>query len=83
MEGSGDNIILLLLGELDEVNCITGYTDSKLRIILRVLLSVKKSVSCEYVNVQMMSSLCCISVQKTDKVVDLLCICCHSKKLLS
>ena len=32
MEGSGDDFILLLFGELDEVYSVTGYTDSKLWI---------------------------------------------------
>ena len=79
MECSGDNVVLLLLSKLDEVYCISGNTDSELRIVLRVLLSIEKSITCEYVNVEVVAALNCITVKKTYQVFDLLFICCHSK----
>ena len=51
MEGSCNNVVLLLFCKLDEVYGITGNADCKLRILLGVLLSVKKSVAVKYVNV--------------------------------
>ena len=39
----------------------------------------KKLFGCEYVNVQVVTALGCVTVEKTYKVIDLLCICCHSK----
>ena len=62
MECSGDNVVLLLLGKLDEVYCISGNTDSELRIVLGVLLSIEKSITCEYVNVEVVAALNCITV---------------------
>ena len=72
VECSGDNVVLLLLGKLDEVYCISGNTDSELRIVLGVLLSIEKSITCEYVNVEVVAALNCITVKKTYQVFDLL-----------
>ena len=41
MEGTGNNVSLLLGSELDKVHCISGYTDRKLRIVLGMLLSIQ------------------------------------------
>ena len=79
VECSCDNVVLLLLGKLDEVYSVSGYTDSKLRIVLGMLLSIEKCISCEHVNVEVVTSLDCITVKKTYEIVYLLCICCHSK----
>ena len=44
MESSGDNIILLFLGQLDEVNCIAADTDGQLRILFRMLLRIQQEI---------------------------------------
>ena len=44
--------------------CISGNTDSELRIVLGVLLSIEKSITCEYVNVEVVAALNCITVKK-------------------
>jgi len=83
VEGSADNVCLLLRRKLDEVNCISGYTDSQLRIVLGMLLSIKKSISVENVDIQMMSALDCISVEKRNEIINLCCVsCCHNEYLL-
>ena len=45
VHGSCDYLILLYLCQLDEVYGISGYTDGKLRIFLRVCLCVQKGLS--------------------------------------
>ena len=45
VEGTGDNILLLLGSKLDEVYCITGHADGQLRIVLRMFLSIPKHIS--------------------------------------
>ena len=57
MECSGNNVVLLLLGELDEVYGIAGNPDSKLRIVLGMLLGIEESVPVEYVYVEVMTTL--------------------------
>ena len=57
VESSGDNIILLLGSQLDEVYRITGYADCQLRVFLRMLLSVQQHISVQNVYVQMMAAL--------------------------
>lgn len=83
MECSGDNVILLFLGQLNEVYSITGNTDSQLRIVLGVLLSVQKSILSEHVYVEVMTALCGIAIEKSNQVIYLLCInICHNNILL-
>ena len=48
MESSAYNLILLLLGELNKVYCVAGYTDGKLWIFLRMLLCIYKSLPVKY-----------------------------------
>ena len=62
MERSGDNIILLFLGQLDEVYCIAAYTDGQLRILFRMLLSVQQGFSIQYVYVQVVTAFFSIAV---------------------
>jgi len=57
MEGTRDNISLLLGSELYEVNGIAGNPDGKLRIILGMLLCIYQDISVKYVNIEMMSAL--------------------------
>ena len=63
MEGTGDDVSLLLGSELDEVDGISGYTDGQLRIVLGMLLSVQQHIPVQHVHVQMMAALCRIAIQ--------------------
>ena len=78
MEGSGDNLILLLLGELDEVYSISGNTDSELRIFFGMSLSVKKRLTGENVYVEVMATLLYIAVKESYEIIYLILCCCHS-----
>jgi hypothetical protein len=68
MEGSGNNLVLLSLGKLYEVYCISRNSYGKLRIKLRVLLRIEKKLSVKYVYVKVEAALLCISVKESDKV---------------
>ncbi len=82
VEGSGDNIILLLFCELDEVYGIAGNSDSELRIVLGMSLSIEKCFSVEYINIEVVAALNGITVEKSHEIIYLLCICCHCYLLL-
>lgn len=75
MESTADYIGLLLGRKLDEVYGIAAHADGQLGIVLRMLLCVQQSVSVEYVYIQMMAALGCISVQKVYEIVYLCCVC--------
>ena len=61
MAGSGDNIQLLLAGQVDEFNRITGYTDCEVCILLflRMLHSIDQFLCAEYIHIQVMCALTC------------------------
>ena len=40
VEGTGDNVSLLLRGQFDEVHGIAGHADCQLGIVLRMLLRI-------------------------------------------
>ena len=40
MAGSCDNIILLLLGQADKLNSITGYTDGEVSVLRLLRMSL-------------------------------------------
>ena len=63
MESSAYNLILLLLSELDKVYCVAGYSDGKLWIFLRMLLCIYKSLPVKYIDIKMMSTFLCVSIQ--------------------
>lgn len=63
VECPADYICLLLGSQLDEINGITADTDCKLGIILRMFLRIQKHISVEDVDIQMVSSFFCISIQ--------------------
>ena len=71
MEGTRDNISLLLGSELYEVNGIAGNPDGKLRIILGMLLCIEKSISVKNGNVKMVSALGSVTIEKVYKVANL------------
>ena len=56
---SGDNVVLLLLCKVDELNCISGYTDSEVSVLflLRMCLCIEELLNTEYVNVEVVSTL--------------------------
>ena len=71
VEGSGDNVSLLLGSKLNEVYCVSGNTDGELRIVLGMLLCIEKSISVENVNVKMVSALGSVTIEKIYKVANL------------
>ena len=76
MEGTGDNIVLLFLGELDEVYRITRYSYSQLRVLLGVSLCIEQSLTGENIYVKMVSAFLNIAVKQLNKIVYLLFIRC-------
>ena len=63
--GSCDNVELLLSGKVDELNCITGYTDCEVCVFrfLRMFHSVDQFFCTEYVYVQVMCTLIEVTIQ--------------------
>ena len=77
MEGSGNNLVLLLLCELNEVYRITAYAYGELGISLGVSLSVKESLTAENVYVKVVSTLLYVAVKERNKIIYLILCCCH------
>ena len=69
VNGSGNNVILLFLREFNEVNCIAGNTDGKLRILFRMRLRVQKSFTIEYVNVEVVTTVANVTVQHSNQII--------------
>src|SRR5699024_6034520 len=82
MEGTGDNFVLLFFCQLMEIYRISGYTYSKLGIFFRMFLSVQKSVLCEDIHIEVMSSLFCVTVQLVYQVIYLCVTDFHDQILL-
>ena len=82
MEGTGNNLVLLLLRQLDKVNSVTGNTDGQLGILLRMCLSVQQGLLGEDVDIQMVAALLNVAVQQGNQIVDLLFSCFHNNFLL-
>ena len=57
VEGTGDDLVLLILREVVEVNGIAGNTHGELRVLLRMGLGVEKRVTVEHVDVQVVATL--------------------------
>ena len=70
VEGSGDNLFLLLAGELIEVYGIAGNSDSEVRICFGILICLDESVAVENVDIDMMCLLCEVAVKNCNKVCD-------------
>ena len=77
VEGTGDNFVLLLLGELYEVYSIAADTDGQLGILFGVSLCIQQSFLGKYVYIQMMAALFDVAVQQGNQVVNLRLSCCH------
>ena len=69
--GTCNYVHLLLFCQVDEFNCITGYTDREVCILrfLRVLHCVDQFFGSEYVYVQVMCTLLEVSVQNVYQVL--------------
>lgn len=77
VEGSGDNVILLLFSELYEVYSVARYTNCELRILLGMLLSVYESFSVENIYIKMMTAFFNVAVEQANEIVDLIVCSCH------
>ena len=71
MEGTGDDLVLLLLGEVVEVHRIARHADGELRILLGMLLRIEQRVTVEHVNVQVLATLLGLRVDHVNEVVGL------------
>ena len=71
MEGTRNDLVLLLLGERVEVHGIAGNADGQLRILLGVSLSVEQRLTIEDVDVQVVATLLGVSVEHVDQVIGL------------
>mgnify|MGYP007103211092 CR=1 FL=1 len=71
MEGAGDDLVLLLPGQLVEVDRVAGHPDGELGVLLRVGLGVQQGLLGEHVDVQMVAALFGVAVQQGDQVVNL------------
>ena len=67
---SCDNVELLLSGKVDELNCITGYTDCEVCVLflLGVLHSVDELLLTEYVYVEVVCTLIKVTVEYVNQV---------------
>ena len=70
METTRDNLQLMLAAQLDEVYCVSTYTDSKLRIFFRMNHSVFQHFTVQYVYVQVVCTLHEVSVHHSNQVID-------------
>ena len=70
--GTCNYVHLLLFCQVDEFNCIAGYTDCEVCILrfLRVLHCVDQFFGSEYVYVQVMCTLIEVTIQDVYQVVD-------------
>lgn len=68
---SCDNVELLLSGKVDELNCITGYTDCEVCVLFffRMFHCIDQFLCAKYVYIQVMGILCKISVQNLNQVI--------------
>ena len=76
MAGTCNYVHLLLFCQVDEFNCIAGYTDREVCILrfLRVLHCVDQFFGSEYVYVQVMCTLLEVSVQNVYQVLGTLSV---------
>ena len=61
----------MLAAESDEVHSVTGNADCELWILLRVLHCILKHLSVENVHIEVVCTLCEVTVHHCDEVVDL------------
>ena len=63
---SGNNVVLLLLREFDEVYSVTGNADGELRVLFRVLLRIQKGFAVKYVYVEVVTTVTNVAVQHSN-----------------
>ena len=78
VEGTGDDLILLGAGQLDEVDGIAADTDGQLGILFGMLLGIQQGFLAEDVDIQMMAALFGVAIQQGNQIVNLLFSCFHS-----
>lgn len=71
VEGTGDDLILLILGEVVEVHGVAGNAHRKLRVLLGVSLGVEQRVAVEHVDVQVVATLLGVRVDHAHEVIGL------------
>ena len=74
MECTADNVHLLFLSKVDELNCISRYTDGEVSVLrlFRMLHSVDQLITGEYVDINVVSTILEVSIQGHNQVRDTL-----------
>ena len=74
MAGTGNNIHLLLTGQVNKLHGVTGYTDGEVCILflLRMLHGVDQLLFTEHIHVQVMCALIEVAIHHLYQVVDAL-----------
>ena len=72
MEGTADDLTLLLAGELVEVDSVARNADGQVGVILGVLIRLHQRLAVEHVDVDVVRTLCKVAVQNVDEVIDAL-----------
>ena len=72
MASSLDNVELLFTCKIDELNCVTGYTDCEVSVffLLRMFHSIDKLLCTKYVYVEVVSTLCKVTVKCIYEVIN-------------
>ena len=71
VEGTGDDLILLILSEVVEVHGVAGNAHRELRVLLGVSLGVEQRVAVEHVDVQVVATLLGVRVDHAHEVIGL------------
>ena len=74
VEGTGNDIILLLFCQLDEIDGISGNSDRKLRIFFRMSLRIKQRFPRKHIDIEMVTAFCDIAVEQFHQIFYLLFI---------
>ena len=72
MEGTRNDLSLLLMTQLIEVHCIAGNADGQVRVLLRMLVSRQQRFTVEYVYIQVMCILREVAAHDGNQIVHLL-----------
>jgi hypothetical protein len=70
VEGTLDDVLLLFASQFDEVHCITGNPERKLRILLRVIHCVEQGLPVKNVHIDVVAVFGKVAIQQAAKVAD-------------
>ena len=55
MLGAADDFVLELFGTVHKIIAVTGYSNNQIAIFLRVLLGLAQRLSCDHIELNMMT----------------------------